>query len=52
MSSQSETIIRQLLDSANVTVNGPNPWDIQVHDSRFYNRVLQEVEKMAKMSGF
>lgn len=44
MSSQSETIIRQLLDSANVTVNGPNPWDIQVHDSRFYNRVLQEVE--------
>ncbi len=44
MSSQSETIIRQLLDSANVAVNGPNPWDIQVHDSRFYNRVLQEVD--------
>jgi cyclopropane-fatty-acyl-phospholipid synthase len=44
MTSQSEIIIRQLFESAGIEVNGTNPWDIQVHDSRFYNRVLREVE--------
>jgi len=44
MTSQSETIIRDLLSTAGVEVNGPNPWDIQVNDSRFYGRVLREVE--------
>ena len=44
MSTQSEKIIRQLLGSAGIEVNGKNPWDIQVHDPRFYNRVLREVE--------
>jgi cyclopropane-fatty-acyl-phospholipid synthase len=44
MSAKSETVIRQLLESADVEVNGPNPWDIQVHDPRFYDRVLREVE--------
>ncbi len=38
----SETIIRELLDQADVQINGKNPWDIQVHDSRFYDRVLRE----------
>ncbi len=44
MLTQSEKIIRQLLGSAGIEVNGKNPWDIQVHDPRFYNRVLREVE--------
>ena len=44
MTSQSEIIVRQLFESAGIEVNGTNPWDIQVHDSRFYNRVLREVE--------
>lgn len=32
--------IVELLRSAGVEVNGDQPWDIQVHDNRFYNRVL------------
>ncbi|HSI89934.1 MAG TPA: class I SAM-dependent methyltransferase, partial [Adhaeribacter sp.] len=31
-----------ILAIAGVTVNGPNPWDLQVHDDRFYKRVIQE----------
>ena len=26
------------LDSAGITLNGPNPWDIQVHDPRLFRR--------------
>ncbi|MCJ7716576.1 MAG: cyclopropane fatty acyl phospholipid synthase [Anaerolineales bacterium] len=44
MPSKSETIIRDLLASADIEVNGSNPWDIQVIDPRFYDRVLREVE--------
>ena len=38
----SEIMARKLLDLAEVEVNGKNPWDIQIHDPRFYSRVLQE----------
>ena len=38
----SETIARELLESAGVEINGSRPWDIHIHDPRFYNRVLQE----------
>jgi len=41
---KSETILRELLDLAGIQVNGKNPWDIQVHDPRFYDRVLHEVQ--------
>lgn len=34
--------VTALLREAGVTVNGPNPWDIQVHDERFYERALRE----------
>jgi cyclopropane-fatty-acyl-phospholipid synthase len=44
MPSNAEHLIRDLLLSADIKVNGPDPWDIQVHDPRFYTRVLQEVE--------
>ncbi len=32
--------IRELLALADVKLNGPDPWDMQVHDERFYQRVL------------
>jgi len=34
--------IRQLIESTGVTINGPNPWDIQVKDERWYARVWRE----------
>jgi cyclopropane-fatty-acyl-phospholipid synthase len=40
---KSETILRQLLELAGVQINGKNPWDIQVHDPQFYDRVLRQV---------
>ena len=43
MSKQAENLIKDLLLSAEIKVDGPDPWDIQVHDSRFYDRVLREV---------
>ena len=32
--------ITRVLHEAGITVQGKNPWDIQVHDERFYKRVL------------
>jgi cyclopropane-fatty-acyl-phospholipid synthase len=32
--------VAKLLGHAGIRLNGPAPWDIQVHDSRFYGRVL------------
>jgi cyclopropane-fatty-acyl-phospholipid synthase len=42
--SRSEAAVRELLGYAGIHVNGSNPWDIQIHDERFYDRVLREVE--------
>lgn len=38
----SEKIVRGLLADAGVQVNGPAPWDIQVHNPDFYQRVLAD----------
>ncbi len=38
----SETILRALFESAGVQVNGKDPWDIQIHNPRFYDRALRE----------
>ena len=38
----SETIVRELLELAEVEINGKNPWDIQVHNPNLYSRVLNE----------
>jgi len=35
-------IITDLLASADVQVNGDRPWDIQVHDERLFNRILED----------
>jgi len=37
-----EKIVRDLLKEAEIEVYGQQPWDIQVKDSRFYERVLSE----------
>ena len=32
--------IERILNSVDVEINGSRPWDLQVHDERFYSRVL------------
>ncbi|MFP4284054.1 MAG: cyclopropane fatty acyl phospholipid synthase [Desulfovermiculus sp.] len=41
-SPQLQPKVQELLDLARVGINGSNPWDIRVHDQRFYARVLAE----------
>ncbi len=41
--SKSETMLRELLEPAGIEINGKDPWDMQVHDNRFYNRIFQDV---------
>ncbi len=41
-SKKSESFVRDLLAGAGVAVGGNRPFDIQVHDSRFYRRILAE----------
>jgi cyclopropane-fatty-acyl-phospholipid synthase len=35
-----ERLVRSMAEEIGVTINGPHPWDLQVHDQRFYARVL------------
>lgn len=35
-----QKLVCDLLARAGINVNGANPWDVQVHDSRFYSSVL------------
>ena len=39
-----ETAVRKLLEHTDIRINGDNPWDIQVHDNRFYKRAVGEAE--------
>jgi cyclopropane-fatty-acyl-phospholipid synthase len=39
---KSERLIRDLLASAGVEVDGTRPWDLRVHNRAFYRRVLRE----------
>jgi cyclopropane-fatty-acyl-phospholipid synthase len=41
-SKNAEKIIKELLNIAGITVNGSKPFDIQIHNPRFYSRVLRE----------
>jgi cyclopropane-fatty-acyl-phospholipid synthase len=36
------SIVERLLGEADIRVNGDRPWDITVHDSRFYRRLLAD----------
>ena len=38
--STAQKVMTELLASADIRVNGARPWDIQVHDPRFFSRVL------------
>lgn len=44
MKSRYQKIAETVLDLANIKINGPNKWDIQVLDERFYKRAVTEVE--------
>ena len=37
---QFKSYIENNLASANIKINGDRPWDIQVHDPRFYSRII------------
>lgn len=39
---QAEQTIKELIRHAGIEINGRNPWDIQVHNNRFYKRALVE----------
>ncbi len=41
---KSKVFVQRLLSSASITVDGPQPFDIQVHDDRFYKRVIADRE--------
>jgi cyclopropane-fatty-acyl-phospholipid synthase len=38
---KSEALIRELLEPAGIQINGREPWDIKIHNPRFFDRVLQ-----------
>ncbi len=40
--SKVEEIVQKLLDPADVRIDGSRPWDIQIHNPNFYERVLSE----------
>ena len=42
MPNKTKSILTALLAEAGIQVNGSNPWDITVHDDRFFTRVLQQ----------
>jgi cyclopropane-fatty-acyl-phospholipid synthase len=37
-----EATARQLLSAAGITINGGSPWDIKVHNEKFYQAVLSQ----------
>ena len=41
-SSRAKAWASELLSLADVKINGSRPWDMEVHDERFYDRVLRE----------
>lgn len=44
MSSRSplKTVVQSTLGQAQITINGKKPWDIRVHDERFYERLMRD----------
>ena len=42
--SKYHNLVEELLNLADVKINGNRPWDIQVRDERFYKRAITEVE--------
>lgn len=44
MSAQYEKLLEEILELAGVKINGRNPWDVQVHNDKFYRRAITEGE--------
>ncbi len=42
MSLRTQTLIAELFARADIRLHGVRPWDLQVHNQRFYDRVLAE----------
>jgi cyclopropane-fatty-acyl-phospholipid synthase len=40
--SESENIVKMLFAKAGIAINGHNPWDMQIHDERCYDRFLKD----------
>ncbi len=40
----SRSTVEALLARAGIAIDGPNPWDIQVHDERFFQRLLAQAD--------
>jgi cyclopropane-fatty-acyl-phospholipid synthase len=38
----SKQILTNMFAAGDITINGTNPWDIQVHNERLYDRILSE----------
>ncbi len=36
-----ESIVRELYATAGVQIDGPNPWDVTVHEPKFYQKLLR-----------
>ncbi len=41
-SENAKKVVAELFEYAGVKINGNNPWDIQIHDERFYERVIKD----------
>ena len=44
MNYRNQKLTEDILSLAGIKINGINPWDIQVHDERFYKRTITEGE--------
>jgi cyclopropane-fatty-acyl-phospholipid synthase len=40
--STAQKTLSQLAESAGIEINGSQPWDIQVHDNRVFDRILHQ----------
>ena len=39
------TGIKELTQKAGITINGKDPWDITVHNEKFFDRVFQDLDR-------
>ncbi|MBI4132984.1 cyclopropane-fatty-acyl-phospholipid synthase, partial [Candidatus Uhrbacteria bacterium] len=39
--SRNRALTQKLLDPADITLDGPNPWDPQVHDDSIFGRLFR-----------
>lgn len=42
MENRVKDVVKQVFNNAGIKINGPNPWDLQVHNEDFYKRVIRD----------